>query len=63
MTGRSRCSGLRPSVQQYKAESVTNWRFTRINNETVLEMITLCESVRVGDDEFGQQAGETLAGA
>ena len=44
--------GLRPSIQQYKAESITNWRFTRINNETVLEMITLCESVRVGDDEF-----------
>lgn len=44
--------GLRPSIQQYKAESVTNWRFTRINNETVLEMITLCESVRAGDDEF-----------
>lgn len=46
--------GLRPSIQFYPAESIRNWKYSRIRNAWVLTMVTLGESVEVPkpDDEF-----------
>lgn len=35
--------GLRPTIQSYPAESIINWKFRNINNETVLSMVVLTE--------------------
>lgn len=44
--------GLRPLITTYRAESITNWRYRRINNRWVLAMVTLKEVVSEPVDEF-----------
>ncbi|MDD4390238.1 MAG: DUF4055 domain-containing protein [Eubacteriales bacterium] len=45
--------GMRPSMQLYPAESIINWKTSRIGNSTVLSMLVLTESVALeGDSEF-----------
>lgn len=48
--------GLRPAIHQYAAESIVNWRYSRINNSTVLSLAVLSEFAPVGDDEFSHDA-------
>lgn len=44
---------LRASIAMYKAESIINWRTTRVNGSTVLSMVVLTENADLpGDDEF-----------
>ena len=38
---------LRPYVAQYKAESIVDWRFDRVNNSAQLSMVRLTECVEV----------------
>lgn len=45
-------AGQRPSMQQYKAESIINWEFGRINNKTVLTQVRLLEIVTLKISEF-----------
>lgn len=45
-------AGQRPSMQQYKAESIINWDYSRINNKTVLSQVRLLEIVTVKKSEF-----------
>jgi hypothetical protein len=46
-------AGLRPTLQMYPAESIINWRVTRIGNASVLSQAVLVEQVEVtGGDEF-----------
>lgn len=45
--------GLRPALRSYDAQSITNWRYERRNNATVLAMVTLKEEALIRtDDEF-----------
>lgn len=44
--------GLRPLITTYRAESITNWRYRRINNRWVLAMVVLKEMVSEPVDEF-----------
>lgn len=44
--------GLRPTMQVYMAESITNWKYRRINNRNMLSMVVLRECVRKPKDEF-----------
>jgi hypothetical protein len=44
--------GLRPTLQIYTAESIRNWKFSRINNAWVLSMVVLGECAAVPEDEF-----------
>lgn len=45
--------GLRPSVSLYRAETIINWRVSRTNGATVLNMVVLTEQVEVpGKTEF-----------
>jgi hypothetical protein len=45
--------GMRPSMQAYPAESIINWKTSRIGNSTVLSMLVLTESAALkGDSEF-----------
>lgn len=52
--------GLRPYWSFYAAESITNWRSGRINNQNILTFVVLKEdySVEDPDDEFKQKPGE-----
>lgn len=45
-------AGQRPSMQQYKAESIINWEYSRINNKTVLSQVRLLEIVTIKKSEF-----------
>lgn len=45
-------AGQRPSMQQYKAESIINWEFGRINNKTVLVQVRLLEIETIKVSEF-----------
>ena len=44
--------GLRPLIQYYEIESVINWRYVRVNNQTVLGLVVLKEEAPVNEDEF-----------
>jgi hypothetical protein len=45
--------GLRPLITLYKAESIINWRQSKINGSTVLSLVVLKETEELpGDDEF-----------
>lgn len=45
--------GMRPSMQAYPAETIINWKTTKINNRTVLSFVVLTESVEIeADSEF-----------
>lgn len=44
--------GLRPLITTYRAESITNWRYRRVNNRWVLAMVALKETVSEPVDEF-----------
>lgn len=46
--------GLRPMMQSYPAESIINWHYERIDNQTVLSLLVLKETVRERstDSEF-----------
>jgi hypothetical protein len=45
--------GLRALVTLYKAETIINWRTTRVNGSTVLSMVVLKEEAELpGEDEF-----------
>ncbi len=45
--------GMRPSMQAYPAESIINWKTSRVGNSTVLSMLVLTESAALkGDSEF-----------
>lgn len=46
----SRREGLRPYITAYKAESIINWRYGRVNNVTKLVNVFLLEVVE-GEDE------------
>ncbi len=45
-------AGQRPSMQQYKAESILNWKYGRINNKTVLTQVRLLEIANIEKTEF-----------
>jgi hypothetical protein len=47
--------GLRPLIQYYEIESVINWRYVRIANQTVLGMVVLKEEAEIGEDEFSHK--------
>lgn len=49
---------LRPSIQVYAGESIINWKYRVINNETVLALVVLKEQVYVDDGEFGHKCIE-----
>jgi hypothetical protein len=44
--------GQRPTLQLYTAESIRNWKFTRIDNAWVLSLVVLGEKAAVPKDEF-----------
>lgn len=44
--------GIRPNMQLYVAESIINWKTTRVDNAVVLSMVVLKESQPVKKDEF-----------
>lgn len=44
--------GLRPALKTYDAQSIINWKTTRIGNRTVLSMVVLKETHMVAKDEF-----------
>ena len=48
-------NGLRPIIQYYEIESVTNWRYARIGNVWQLAMVTLKEESDVAEDEFSHK--------
>lgn len=49
--------GMRPSMQAYPAESIINWKTSRIGNSTVLSMLVLTESAALeGESEFEQKS-------
>jgi hypothetical protein len=50
--------GLRPTLKLYVAESIRNWKFTRVNNAWVLSMVVLGETAQIPDpaDEFAEKA-------
>lgn len=50
--------GLRPSMQQYKAEAIINWKYEFRNNRNTLVQVRLLEEHEVVIDEF-QTKGET----
>lgn len=43
---------LRPTIQMYFAENIINWRYTTINNATVLALVVLSEVKEVQENEF-----------
>lgn len=43
---------IRPTMQQYPAESIINWKTTRIGNATVLSLVVLAESATLESGEF-----------
>jgi hypothetical protein len=44
--------GVRPSLQMYVAESIINWKTTRVDNMVVLSMVVLKEQMAETKDEF-----------
>ena len=44
--------GMRPSMQQYKAEAIIDWKKGRIGNKTVLTQVRLLEEATVEKNEF-----------
>jgi hypothetical protein len=44
--------GLRPSLKKYAAESIINWKTSRIGNVTVLSLVVLTEEMELAGDEF-----------
>lgn len=44
--------GLRPTLQLYTAENIINWRYARVNNAWVLQMVVLKECEAIPDGEF-----------
>src|SRR5471032_580304 len=52
---RAQQMGMRPTLQQYTAESIINWRSGQINNDTTLLMVVLTEQVEVRVDEFASK--------
>ncbi len=44
--------GLRPSIQLYEAQTIINWRTSRINNQSVISMVVLTEDSITLKDEF-----------
>lgn len=49
----ARAMGLRALISIYKAESIINWRTSRVNGATVLSMVVLMENAGLpGKDEF-----------
>ena len=47
--------GLRPLIQYYEIESVINWRYVRVANQTVLGLVVLKEEAQTGEDEFSHE--------
>lgn len=50
--GEAQSLGLRPYATIYKAESIIDWRYARINNAQMLTMVKLLEVDEVQTDEF-----------
>lgn len=48
---------IRPTIQMYPAESIINWRVTRVNNAMVLSLVVLKEQRAAADqtDEFKEK--------
>ncbi|MGL4640654.1 MAG: DUF4055 domain-containing protein, partial [Shewanella sp.] len=44
--------GLRPSMQQYKAEAIIDWKYEYINNQNTLVQVRLLEEAVVAKNEF-----------
>lgn len=44
--------GLRPSLQKYPAESIINWKVSRIGNASVLALVVLTEETALPGSEF-----------
>jgi hypothetical protein len=44
--------GIRPSMQQYKAENIIDWRFGYVNNHHVLTQVRLLEEFVIEKNEF-----------
>ena len=47
--------GLRPTIQLYRAESIINWKHTRVSNAWALSMVVLKECEAIPDGEFVQK--------
>jgi len=47
-----RNQGIRPSLQMYTAESIINWKTTKVQNKVVLSMVVLKEDRTVSKDMF-----------
>lgn len=47
--------GLRPTIQTYSAESMTNWKFGRVANAWVLTEVRLKECVAIPDGEWDEK--------
>ena len=45
-------NGIRPAVKVYDAKCITNWRYEKRGNATVLAMVTMTEEARTRKDEF-----------
>jgi hypothetical protein len=50
--GQVQALGLRPYATIYKAKSILDWRYTRINNMQMLAMVKLQEEYEVQTDEY-----------
>lgn len=51
--------GIRPSMQTYPAESIINWKTSRIGNATVLSMVVLTEDADLEPDNEFEHKTET----
>jgi hypothetical protein len=51
--------GLRPTMQAYNAETIINWKTTRINNQTMLSMVVLTEDAEIATDSEFEVKTET----
>lgn len=49
---KAEAQNLRPTMQQYKAEAIINWRWTFINNKNTLTQVRLLEEHVVDKNEF-----------
>ena len=47
---------LRPTLKQYKAESIINWRTSVVRNATALSRVVLLEDVEVAKSEFESES-------
>lgn len=47
-------AGLRPSIVSYSTEAIINWKFRKINNQTMLCMVVLMEEQSTPDGEFNE---------